>query len=196
MRNQIGRTTFVGSFPDEVPELGLPEIAFAGRSNVGKSSGINRLLGGRKAARVSGKPGRTQAINLFRVGDACVFADLPGYGYAAVPDEVAAAWKPMIERYLAARETLALVVIFVDARREPQPSDAVLIDGLYDADLPCLVVATKLDKLTKHQRKPALARLAEAFELPEGQPVGFSSKTGEGVDVVWDVFEQVIREGV
>lgn len=193
MRNQAGRTTFVGSFPGDVPEVGLPEIAFAGRSNVGKSSALNRLLGGQKAARVSSRPGRTQAINLFRIGDAAVFADLPGYGFASVPDEVAAAWKPMIEGYLGTRQDLVLVVIFVDARREPQATDAVLVDGLYDAGIPCLVVATKLDKLSKHQRKPVLAALAEALDLPEGQPIGFSSKTGEGVDAVWTALERAVK---
>lgn len=194
MRNQVGRTTFVGSFPGDVPEVGLPEIAFAGRSNVGKSSALNRLLGGRKAARVSSKPGRTQAINLFRIGDAAVFADLPGYGFAAVPDEVAAAWKPMIEGYLGTRRDLALVVILVDARREPQETDAVLVDGLYEARIPCLVIATKIDKLSKHQRKPVLHALQEALDLPEGQPIGFSSKTGEGTDAVWTAFEQAVKE--
>ncbi len=194
LRQQIGATAFVGSFPDEVPVLGLPEVAFAGRSNVGKSSALNRLLGGRKAARVSSRPGRTQAINLFKVGSGCAFVDLPGYGYAAVPDEVAEAWKPMIEGYLGTREALALVVILVDARREPQETDAVLVDGLEDAGLPYLVIATKIDKLSKHQRKPVLARLAEALELPPGQPVGFSSKTGEGIDDVWSVIEQACAE--
>lgn len=193
MRNQVGRTTFVGSFPGEVPVLGLPEIAFAGRSNVGKSSALNRLLGGQKAARVSSRPGRTQAINLFRIADAAVFADLPGYGFAAVPDEVAEAWKPMIEGYLGEREDLVLVVILVDSRRDPQETDAVLIDGLRDAGIPCLVVATKLDKLSKHQRKPVLHGLAEAFDLPPGQPIGFSSKTGEGVAAVWDALEAAVR---
>lgn len=193
MRNQVGRTTFVGSFPGEVPVVGLPEIAFAGRSNVGKSSALNRLLGGQKAARVSSRPGRTQAINLFKLGDTAVFADLPGYGFAAVPDEVAEAWKPMIEGYLGEREDLVLVVILVDARREPQETDAVLIDGLRDAGIPCLVVATKLDKLSKHQRKPVLHTLADAFDLPPGQPIGFSSKTGDGVSEVWDALEAAAR---
>lgn len=193
MRNQVGALRFVGSFPERPPELGLPEIAFAGRSNVGKSSALNCLLGNQKAARVSSRPGRTQAINLFQVGTACVFADLPGYGYAAVPDEVAAKWKPMIEAYLGEREHLRLVILLVDGRLPAQPLDRMLLDALRDVDLPVAVVATKLDKLSKHERKPAMARLREALELPEGEPVPFSSHSGEGRDRVWALIEAAAR---
>lgn len=176
---------FLGSFPDGVPHVGKPEIAFAGRSNVGKSSALNTLLGTRKAARVSSRPGRTQAINLFEVRGRMVFADLPGYGYARVPDEIQQRWKPMMEHYLGEREALRLVVCLVDARREPQPMDLQLVEALREVDLPVLVVATKLDKLSKHQRRPQLATLREAFALPDDQPVGLSSKTGEGRDLLW-----------
>ncbi len=191
MRKQAGAVEFVGSFPAELPKLGLPEVAFAGRSNVGKSSALNTLLGARKAARVSSRPGRTQMINLFKIGKAAVFADLPGYGYAKVPDEVAAAWKPMIERYLGERETLRLVVLLVDVRLEAQPFDVDLLDALREVELPTLVVATKLDKLPKHARKPALARLSE--ELGADQLVGFSSKSGFGRDEVWTRIERACR---
>jgi GTP-binding protein len=176
---------FLGSFPGDVPETGLPEVAFAGRSNVGKSSALNALLGQKKAARVSSTPGRTQAINLFDVGGRVGFVDLPGYGFAKVPDAVAAGWKPMIERYLGERERLRLVVVLIDARLPAQDMDAYLVDGLRDAGLPVLVVATKLDKLAKHERKPALARLRAELDLPDDQPIGFSGRTGDGVDAVW-----------
>lgn len=185
---------FLGSFPGEVPSTGLPEVAFAGRSNVGKSSALNALLGTRKAARVSSRPGRTQAINLFDVGGRVGFVDLPGYGFAKVPDEVAAAWKPMIEAYLGSRDELRLVVVLVDARLEVQPMDAGLVHGLRDAGLPTLVVATKLDKLSKHQRKPSLQRLRDGLGLTDEQPIGFSSQTREGVDDVWRRIDAACRE--
>ncbi len=193
MRNQVGRLKFLGSFPKDLPVTGMPEVAFAGRSNVGKSSALNTLLRSRKAARVSSRPGRTQAINLFQIGDACVFADLPGYGFAKVPDEVARQWKPMIEGYLGDRADLKLVVLLVDCRREPQEMDLGLLDGLRQIGLPVLVIATKVDKLRKHERKPVQNKLREAFELPQGQPLMFSSQTGEGRDEAWDLIEKACR---
>lgn len=193
MRNQVGQVVFLGSFDGaDLPPAALPEVAFAGRSNVGKSSALNTLMKGRKAARVSGTPGRTQRINLFRIGAACVFADLPGYGFAKVPEAVQAGWKPMIERYLGGRDSLRLVVVLVDARREPQELDLDLVEGLVRAGIPCALVATKIDKLPKHQRKPALLALGEAYGL-EGPALGFSSLTGEGVDDLWDVIEDCCR---
>jgi GTP-binding protein len=190
MRNQAGAVEFVGSYPAELPELGLPEIAFAGRSNVGKSSALNKLLN-RRTARTSGRPGRTQTINLFKVGEACVFADLPGYGYAKVPVEIRDGWKGMIDGYLETREMLRLVVVLVDVRREPQDMDAGLIEALADLELPTLLIATKVDKLTRNQRIVALRTLLEGFDLPEDAVVPFSSVTGEGVDEVWARIEAV-----
>lgn len=191
MRRQVGEVTFLGSFEGaDLPSATLPEVAFAGRSNVGKSSALNTLLNRKKAARVSGRPGRTQRINLFRIGQACVFADLPGYGFARVPDAVRAGWKPMIERYLGTRENLRLVVVLVDARREPQELDLDLVEGLVDADIPCALVATKVDKLARHQQKPALVELGQAYGL-DGPALGFSSLTGQGRDELWDVIEDL-----
>ena len=185
MRPVGGPVTFLGSFPGAPPETGLPEVAFAGRSNVGKSSAINRLLDQRAAARVSSRPGRTQLINLFRVGDRLVFADLPGYGFAAVPEEVLASWKPMIEAYLGERDALRLVVILIDGAIEAQAIDTVLIEGLRGFDMPLCVVATKMDKLSKHQRKPALAALRARHGLDEDELLPFSARTGDGGDEVW-----------
>ncbi|MCB9664310.1 MAG: YihA family ribosome biogenesis GTP-binding protein [Alphaproteobacteria bacterium] len=194
MRQHAPRTTFVGSFPGQLPELGLPEVAFVGRSNVGKSSALNTLLGKKSAARVSSTPGRTQAINLFRLGDALCFADLPGYGFAKVPAAVQQAWKPMIERYLGEREALRLVVVLVDARHTARPADKDLLDGLAEADIPFLVVATKLDKLSKHARKPTLRALAQGLGLGDQALLGFSSLSGEGRDAVWERIEAACRE--
>lgn len=195
LRDLASRTEFIGSFPDALPDLDLPEVAFVGRSNVGKSSALNVLLGGRPA-RVSARPGRTQAVNLFKIGGeelGAVFADLPGYGYASVPDEVMAAWKPMIERYLAERPTLKLVVCLVDARVDPQPLDTLLLHSLAEFGVPLTVLATKVDKLSKHELKPALARLALAHDL-EDLPLAFSAKTRVGTDVLWDTLESACAE--
>ena len=193
MRNAVGGLSFIGSFPGELPVLDSPEIAFAGRSNVGKSSALNTLLRSKKAARVSSTPGRTQTINLFDVGGACVFADLPGYGFAKVPAAVQHAWKGMIESYLSDREALRLVVVLVDARRDPQESDGMLLYALTEAHIPALVVATKVDKLRKQQRQRQLAVIRREFALPKGQPLAFSSLTGEGRDAVWDRIEAACR---
>jgi GTP-binding protein len=193
MRKQVGALSFVGSFPRDWPDLDLPEVAFAGRSNVGKSSALNTLLNSRKAARVSGRPGRTQAINLFKVGNACIFADLPGYGFAKVPAAVQSHWKTMIESYLAERETLRMVILLVDARRKPQEMDGMLHYALTESDIPSLVVATKVDKLKKQQLQRNLRAIAKEFNLPAGQPVPFSSHNGTGRDAVWTHIETACR---
>ncbi|TNE92563.1 MAG: YihA family ribosome biogenesis GTP-binding protein [Deltaproteobacteria bacterium] len=192
MRQVSGRYTFVGSFPSEFPALGMPEIAFAGRSNVGKSSCLNRLLGSKKAARVSNTPGRTQLINLFTVMDEMVFADLPGYGFARVPDHVQAQWKDMIEGYLGEREELRLVILLVDARREPQEMDGMLLFGMREAGIPYLVVATKVDKLKKNEVQRSLSRLTREFALRPGEIIGFSSMDGTGMAELWERIEQAV----
>jgi GTP-binding protein len=193
MRNHSGAVEFLGSFTEDLPDPGLPEVAFAGRSNVGKSSALNRLLGSKKAARVSGRPGRTQAINLFQVGRAVVFADLPGYGYARVPDAVRVEWGAMIDRYLAMRERLRLVVLLVDCRREAQEMDAQLIDALLEMKIQTIVLATKIDKLTRNERLKQLASLAEGLSLPEEAMIPFSSVSGEGRDETWARIEAICR---
>ena len=126
IRNQVGAVSFVAGAVEHWPDLERPEIAFAGRSNVGKSSALNCILKRRSLARVSGRPGRTQEINVFAVGTACIFADLPGYGFARVPDAVKNRWKGMIGSYLAERDTLRLVVLLVDVRHAPQAMDGTL----------------------------------------------------------------------
>ncbi len=193
MRRQVGALSFVGSYPKNWPDLGMPEIAFAGRSNVGKSSALNTLLNSKKAARVSGTPGRTQSVNLFKVGSGCVFADLPGYGFAKVPAAVQDNWKAMIESYLSERDDLKLVVVLVDARRAPQEMDGMLLYALTESSIPSLVVATKVDKLKKQQRQKNLRAIAKEFALGPGQPVAFSSMSGVGRDQVWDHIEAACR---
>lgn len=184
-----GPVTFLGSFPGDPPVFELPEVAFAGRSNVGKSSAINTLLGQRAIARVSRTPGRTQLINLFRIGERLVLTDLPGYGYAKVPEAVMEQWKPMIEGYLGGRAALRLIIVLVDGSIPAQEIDGMLLDGLRDAGLPVLVVATKMDRLSKHEIKPALHRFRDVHHLDAGQPLAFSAKTRLGVDALWDALD-------
>lgn len=193
MRNQVGRISFVGSFRSQLPDLGLPEIAFAGRSNVGKSSLLNTLMRRRNLARTSRTPGRTQLINLFQIGDAVVFADLPGYGFARVPEHVRLGWGPMIEDYLGQREALRLVVVLVDVRRDAQHDDGSLLWGLTEARIPSVVVATKTDKLSKQKGRKQLAVLKRDLHLPAGQPIPFSAQTGAGREALWDVIEAAAR---
>jgi len=193
MRNQVGGLQFLGSFVDKFPDVDLPEVAFAGRSNVGKSSALNCILNRKKAARVSSTPGRTQLINLFRVGKGCVFADLPGYGYAKVPTAIQSGWKGMIETYLGARSTLKLVVLLVDCRRDPTTLDGELIAGLRVAEMPFLIVATKVDKLKRAKKDSQLASIRRGFRLPPEQPIAFSSVTGEGRSQIWDHIETACR---
>ncbi len=185
-----GRVRFLGSFQGPVPTCGLPEIAFAGRSNVGKSSAINRLLDCKKVARVSARPGRTQAINLFAVGGRVAFVDLPGYGFARVPAEVQRGWKALVEGYLAEREALALVAVLIDPRRDPQALDADLIWGLRQAGIPLVVLATKLDKIKRSKQAAALAALRRAYKLKPDEVIGFSSHTGQGLDRTWAIIDR------
>ncbi len=184
---------FLGSFPKRLPAPELPEVAIAGRSNVGKSSAINTILVRKRAARVSKTPGRTQAINLFRVDDRFTLADLPGYGFARVPEAVQHQWKALVEGYLGSRETLRLVLCLVDARHGPQKNDLALLSGLRAAGLPYRVVATKVDKLTRNKRKGTLNKLARG--LGEDKLVPFSSLSKEGIDRVWDLIDAAVAGG-
>ena len=189
-----GQVDFIGSFPNTLPPAKLPEVAFAGRSNVGKSSAINALLGRKKAARVSGRPGRTQAINLFSVDNRISVADLPGYGFAKVPEAMRLAWKGMIERYLGERESLKLVVVLVDSRHDVQQLDLALVQALQDAHIPFVVVATKTDKLKRSQRHRRLNALAEGLGVNKAQMLGLSSLNMDGRDRVWAAIERALAQ--
>ena len=190
----IGRVEFLGSFPKTLPRTGLPEVAFAGRSNVGKSSAINTLLNRKKAARVSGTPGRTQLINLFRVDDRLCFADLPGYGFARVPEPIRRQWKSMIENYLSEREALKLVAVLVDSSISVRPMDADLIEALQGAEIPVMVVATKIDRMSRSRRKAKLAKLADGLGVPVSDVLPFSSTKRLGIDVVWRRIDKMIKK--
>ena len=171
--------------PSEYPPGNLPEIAIAGKSNVGKSSLINTLVNRKNLARISSSPGRTQTINFFRVNERISFADLPGYGYAKVPLRVREAWKPMVESYLQTREEIRLVVVILDARRGPSPEDLSLLDWLEYHQIPSLIVLTKADKLSAIERARQKKNLV-AVPLLTGKPICFfSAVTGEGKEDLW-----------
>lgn len=162
------------------PEVTLPEIAFAGRSNVGKSSLLNVLMHRKSFVRVSRTPGRTREINFFQVNDAFVLADLPGYGYAKVAKSQKAEWRPLIERYLRRSTTLRGVVQLVDVRREPTEDDLQMFDFLADVGVDTIVVVTKVDKLSAAESRRRIDALAEQLGLDESQVIAFSAQTGVG----------------
>jgi GTP-binding protein len=162
------------------PDSTLPEVAFAGRSNVGKSSLINRLVNRRKLARVSNTPGRTREINFFRVNDQFVLADLPGYGYAKISKEMRAAWKPLIEEYLRGSPRLRGIVQLLDARHDPTRDDLQMLEFLAALEVPTIVVATKTDKLPRARVAERVRELAQVAGVNEEQVIPFSATTGAG----------------
>lgn len=164
------------------PESELPEVAFAGRSNVGKSSLLNRLVRRRAFARVSRTPGRTREINFFRVNDRFVLADLPGYGYARISKERQAEWKPLIEGYLRRTASLAGVVLLLDIRREPSDDDVAMLDYLAELEVPTIVVLTKIDKISRGAADARAGKIMSELSLMRDQTISFSSATAEGRD--------------
>ncbi len=189
---------FLGSFPSvrAMPPGDLPEIAFAGRSNVGKSSCINALLNRRRAARVSQRPGRTQMLNLFTVDGVMRFVDLPGYGFAKVPLEVRRRWGPMVEGYLRRREALRLLVLLLDIRRDPSPEDLAMARWLAGRRLPALLVVTKVDKIKRNARLRRMRTLLDGRWIAGPPAIPFSAPKRQGVDAVWSILRQVVEHDV
>lgn len=179
-----------------VPEGGLPQVAFSGRSNVGKSSLINTLLGRTrsKVAHVSATPGKTRALNFFRVNDDFFLVDLPGYGYAKVPQSMRDEWSRLIEWYLGESGMVRGVVHLVDCRRAPTEHDLHMVGYLAELGIPALVILTKMDKLKRSERKKAVSTAVAALDVDEDQLIPFSSKTGEGRDVLLEALESLLTE--
>ena len=173
---------------EQYPDLKLPEIAIAGRSNVGKSSLINTLLNRKSLARTSRKPGRTVTINFYNIEDEFVLVDVPGYGYAKVSKAELEKWSEMMEHYFMTREILEKVILIVDLRHKPTAQDVQMYDYLKYLGLPVLVIATKADKVKRGVRNRHLNDVYNTLNLIEGDPViPFSAITGEGKDEVWEV---------
>ena len=178
------------------PEPSLPEVAFAGRSNVGKSSLINRLVSRKKLARVSNTPGRTREINFFRVNDDFILVDLPGYGYARISKEARAAWKPLIEDYLSGSPRLRGIVQLLDARHDPTRDDLQMLEFLADLGVPTILVATKTDKLPRATVPKRVRELADATGVEEDQIIPFSAVTGLGrIELAEAIVSLVTKEG-
>ena len=165
------------------PKDGLPQIAFAGRSNVGKSSVINRLLQRKNFARVGEAPGKTTHINFFRVDGSLYLVDLPGYGYAKVPKAEKDRWAKLIEQYFAAPDLITLGVLIVDARHKPTDNDVIMARAFQQSGCPYVVVANKMDKLKKSEIEPNLAAIRQTLQLEEETAViPFSAEKGQGRD--------------
>lgn len=182
--------------PSQYPQDALPEIALAGRSNVGKSSLINCMISRKNLARTSSQPGKTQTLNYYRINQDLYFVDLPGYGYAKVSKTKREQWGKFIESYLMNRETLRLVMQLVDLRHPPSKDDQAMYEWLRHHDVPVIVVATKADKIPKSQWAKHLKMVRETLGMDKGvQPLMFSSELTLGKDELWGILEQAIAYG-
>ncbi|WP_339228302.1 ribosome biogenesis GTP-binding protein YihA/YsxC [Oceanobacillus sp. FSL K6-2867] len=172
----------------------LPEIALAGRSNVGKSSFINKLINRKNLARTSSKPGKTQTLNFYKINESFYFVDVPGYGYAKVSKKEREKWGGMMEEYFTTRETLKAVILVSDLRHEPTKDDLQMYEFLKYHELPVIIIATKLDKIPKNKRAQHVKRTKQTFQVaPEDIVIPFSSETGEGKDESWTVISHYLK---
>ncbi|MBS0012832.1 MAG: YihA family ribosome biogenesis GTP-binding protein [Desulfobacterales bacterium] len=180
--------------PGQYPEAVLPEIAFAGRSNVGKSSLINTLLNRRHLVKTSATPGKTRLINFFVINDAFYFVDLPGYGYARVSQKERKKWGPMVETYLSSRPTLRAVVLLQDIRRMPGSEEIQMLEFLEHLHLPVLVILTKADKFSKNKQVLQARQIRQHLKLNQDETVLFSAKTRQGTDNIHEIIGDLLME--
>lgn len=180
--------------PSQYPPATLPEIAFVGRSNVGKSSLINSLVERKNLAKVSNTPGRTQLINFFTINKEVSFVDLPGYGFAKVSKSMRKDWADMIETYLRERQSLILVILIMDIRRDPGFDDLSFLDWLYLYRIPYMCVLTKTDKLSNNQALVRARAILQQLKTPDdSRPILFSAKTKRGKNEIWQVFDKLLQ---
>lgn len=181
--------------PDQYPDDALPEFALAGRSNVGKSSLINRMINRKNLARTSSQPGKTQQLNYYRVNDSVYLVDFPGYGYAKVSKVQRQQFGTMIETFLSDREPLRMVLLIVDIRHAPSKDDILMYDWLKHYEIPVCVVTTKADKVPKSQWPKQVKMIKQELSFhPEDRHVLFSSETGLGREELWDLINEVIEQ--
>ncbi|HEY8832427.1 MAG TPA: ribosome biogenesis GTP-binding protein YihA/YsxC [Gemmatimonadaceae bacterium] len=193
----IRNVEFIGGMAEKHgwrPESSLPEVAFAGRSNVGKSSLLNALVRRKSFARVSRTPGRTREINFFRVNNSYVLVDLPGYGYARISKTRKAEWRPMIESYLRRTTQLRGIVLLLDIRREPSEDDRAMLDFLAELGVPTIVALTKADKLNKAGAREKVADVSRTLALEPDQVIQFSVQTGEGRVELLEAITQLVEK--
>ena len=188
------KADFIASYgiSSQLPESDRPELSFSGRSNVGKSSLINKLCSRKNLARVSSTPGKTATINFYSVDD-CYFVDLPGYGYARVARSVKDEWSRRMLDYLRHRDSLKIVAVLLDVRHDPTENDLHMLELLEESEKPTLIIATKVDKLKRSQRDRQLKEIRGQLGLDQdGLIIPFSSETGEGVRQVWDIVRTML----
>lgn len=176
----------------QVPETDLPEVAFAGKSNVGKSSLINALMNRKSYARTSSQPGKTQTINYYNINDAMLLVDLPGYGYANVSQSVKEKWGKMVEKYLKKSSQLKQVFLLIDIRHDPSANDKMMYDWILNNGYEPIIIATKLDKLKRSQVQKNIKAIKEGLKLSkDGIIIPFSAETKQGRDEIWALIDEL-----
>jgi len=177
----------------QYPKDALSEIALAGRSNVGKSSFINKMIQRKSLARTSSKPGKTQTLNFYKINELFYFVDVPGYGYAKIGKAERRKWGQMMEEYFETREELKATILVTDARHAPTQDDIQMYDYLKYYELPVIIIATKIDKIPKNKRQAFLKRTTETLQVePEDSVLPFSAENGEGKDLIWNTLHPYI----
>lgn len=181
--------------PEQYPDNQLPEFALAGRSNVGKSSFINKMLNRKNLARTSSKPGKTQTLNFYLINESFHFVDVPGYGFAKVSKKEREAWGKMIETYLTTRDELKAVLLIIDIRHKPTNDDVMMYDFLKHYQIPTIIIATKADKIPKGKWQKHLKVVKDTLKVEAGDPIVlFSSETGYGKDDAWNVIQSFLNQ--